>query len=342
MKYIKNMYTILGLSILAATHSAGHAESSKYHQELKNLKKSDLHKTILDRQAHTGLRMILGGVENAKELRPFYRLLRSNLFAQGALVVTQERMPQLYEYVDALCKQQKMRTPTILITRNKPLPSITPGKYFETNSCKVLASSGAILISRDLLSETSEKAIEAALAYEIAHIKYNHGNKTVLVNWIAPYIVGQFFRKKDLAAEALERATRPIAYFLKRRLFKAACWMVPRMLISKRFEQQADMFVYKTMDNAEGLIEFCKYLQHKEERRDTDYADTRASLKTAKIPLTDYLFLSLGYHFFKTGHKMHNAFKWIAHNTFLNSYQSNEARIKAAQDYLNKKDTASA
>lgn len=300
MNYIRNLYTVFGLFILATMHSGAHAHGSIYHQELQSLKKSKFFKTILNRRSPIGLRAILKDLENVNELGLFSRVGRFSLLFQGGLVVTQESMPQLYGYVDTLCKQHNIPTPTIFITAHKSLWPFNIGKYFETGSIKLFTSTGGILLSQDLIKETSQTALEAAIAYEIARIKYNHTNK-----WLLTF--------------SLLAITQP---------FGEICM---RMLVGKQFDKQADRFVYKTANNAEGLIDFCTYLQNKEKQTEDDYADTYTAFqtKTAKP-----VFLYIDYCLLNAGHKLHNSFKWLFHNTPITQYQSNKKRIRTAQRYL--------
>jgi len=320
MNYSKNIYAILSLSILA---TGSMAASNAYRQELKDCKKTPIYKTILDRRSNGSLRKILAKIEIAKEHGVFHRLLRAKLLmVPNTVVITAESMPKLYGYVNDVCKQQNMRTPTILITRDKSFQVVDPGKFIQSDSTKQFTSSGAILISQDLLLETSEKALEAAIAYEIAHIKYNHNNKTELGSYVFPPLAGLMLTMVSPRAAQYSVVTSTAAFLL------------PRILIAKNFEKQADRFVYDTMNNAEGLIELCTYLQEKDGRNEADYADTRASLKTANIAFFAHLRYAMNYRLVNFGHKLNNAYKWLSHNTILTQYQSNKARIKAAQQYL--------
>jgi hypothetical protein len=110
--------------------------------------------------------------------------------------------------------------------------------------------------------------------------------------------------------------------------------ILPCILIAKQFEKQADRFVYQTMHNAEGLIEYCTYLQKQQDKIETDYANTHISLNSADISFIDAIGLLCSFGIARVGHGIYNAFKWIWLHTPLTPYQSNAARIKAAQEYL--------
>lgn len=227
-------------------------------------------------------------------------------------------MPTLYQYVKNTCTQQDMRMPTIFITRDKT--TFLGFSTAHSDSTKLLTSSGAILIGQDLLLETSQKALEAAIAYELAHIKFNHQNKYWFKDYITPLLAGPI--AATLFPNRVARATPVIAFIL------------PRILIGKRFEKQADAFVYKTMNNAHGLIELCQYYQRKKQKTEDDYTDTYTFLTKADINFIHYIAGMLAYYPNYIGHQFSNMYDWFCYNTLLKPYQSNEARIKTAQEYL--------
>jgi Zn-dependent protease with chaperone function len=318
------MYTALGLTFWATTLLGAQSDSNVYRQEFKVLQKSPFYKTIFEQRSNSFLRETLRGVENAKELGILGRwLFVVTPILQGGVVVTEESMPKLYGYVNQVCSQQKMRTPTIFITKNK-----TQWPFdINSSSVKILGSKGAILIDQDLLEKTSEKAFEAAIAHEIAHIQSNHDNKDRAVKYIAPFAVSYLLHK-------IHPPVFVDSGVINFTIFKeVAPFILPRMLIGKQFEKEADKFVY-SLNNVDGLIEYCQYLQEKEARAEADYADTGASLRLANISLFPYIPLALKYHFLNAGHKVYNAGKWIGHHTFLSPRQTYESRIKAAQRYL--------
>ena len=191
-------------------------------------------------------------------------------------------------------------------------------------------SSGAILIGQDLLREASPKALEAAIAHQLCRVKYNHENKEWVIKWIMPVMVGCFLRAPNLPGSPV-----PDLSPRDRARYGVLSFIALRVLLAKRFEKQADRFVYEEMGNAEGLIELCTYWQHKEQRVDTEYDDVSEYLRTSNIALIDYIFYDLGYHFRRTGHRLHKLNRWIFRNTPLGSNQSYQTRINTAQQYLN-------
>lgn len=292
MNYMKNIYSALGLSLLATALLGAHPDSNVYHQELKALKKSPFYKTIFEQRSNHFLRQTLRSVENAKELgilgRWYFVMLP---IMQGGVVVTEESMPKLHGYVDSVCTQQKMRTPTIFITKNK---KTTWPIDVNASSVKILASRGAILISQDLLEKTSQKALEAAITHEIAHIQYNHNNKDLVAKWVLPLVAAQLLKRINPRAFAGRGGAISLEIFEW-----VAPLLLPRILIGKQFEKEADKFVYQALNNADGLIEYCHYLQEKDARVEADYADTRASLRDADIALFPYIPSSIEISFLK-------------------------------------------
>lgn len=326
-----NMFKFFGLILIATQLQAQHSDSV-YYQEFKALKQSPFYRTIFDRKANYFLKSIDRSAFNSQELNLINKLLRGDLiWLQSALVLTAESSPKLYGYVDAVCKQQHIQTPTLFISgnKNKQLYITSIGKDVETDSRKIFWSSGAIILSQDLLTETSEKALEAALAYEIAHIKYNHQNKNMVINWVSPAIV-QIFAKRVFEGTGSTLGDAA--------LINIAAFLLPRVLMGKQFEKEADKFVCQTMNNAQGLIEFCQYLQQKEARYEANYRDTYKLLRTSNISLLMYLWNGIPYHIVHTGHKINNVIKWLCQHTFLTEYQTIDARIKNAQRYLDQQE----
>ncbi len=294
-------------------------ENNIYRQEFKALKKEPFYKTIFDRRSNALMSTMLAQLESGQELSLIDKCLLGDLLITNPVAISSAAMPQLHKYIDAVCAEHNMRKPTILITKSKT--NILGLSTAYSSSAKYLMFKGAILIGQDLLLETSQKALEAAIAYELAHIKYNHENKDWFVKWIAPGVVSWIIPTLNPGARAGQLLT----------------WLLPRLLIAKRFEKQADMFVYKTMNNAEGLIELCRYFQHKEQRVEDEYAETKVLLNTAHVNFfTTYLPVWGSYQWSSLLHTCTNIKKWFIYNTFFFSSQSPQARIKAAQEYLDK------
>ncbi len=313
---------VFALNFFVGMQAVAPKEESVYQQEFKALQQKPFYKTMLDRRSAGGPKNILANIENAKELNLFHRYLRGKLLASDPIVATADSMPLLHAFVKEVCIQQDMRMPTIFVTKNKA--TFFGGSTSHANSTKVLMSSGAILIGQDLLREVSPKALEAAIAHQLCHVKYNHENKEWLIKWIAPFMVASFLAKNH--AHAKYRKT-------------IICFIVARVLLAKRFEKQADRFAYETMDNAEGFIELCTYWQHKEQRVDTEYDEVSEYLRTSDIALSDHISYGLGYHLSRTDHRLHKLGRWIVRNTPLGSNQSYQTRINAAQQYLNAQKT---
>lgn len=313
---MKKLFLLLSLAfthIIVGTHPDN---PSIYYQEFKALKKEPFYSIIFDRQAKGSLRSIVSNVQTAAELNSLARLFRARLCFQNPIPISALMMPKLYAYVEKICKQQNMRMPTIYITQHKTTLFGSPTVY--TDSTKILASSGAILIGQDLLLETSQKTLEAAIAYELAHIKFNHGNKYKLAYLITPPL-----------ALYIIIATRGKLISLASLLL-----LLPRFLIGKQFEKEADTFIYKTMNNGQGLIELCNYFQRKKQKMENDYADAYTFVQNAHIGSLDYIGALFTCYLNSLTHKCGNLFDWICYSTIISPYQSNEARIKTAQAYL--------
>lgn len=319
-RVMKSLFIVLSVACFVNIQALTPQKGNLYQEEFKNLKEKRFYNIILDRRSPSGPRNLVKNIENAKELGLFARLLRGAL-VQNSVVVTGKSMPALYAYVRDVCKQFDMRIPTILITKNKE-NWFFGGSTIKSNSIKHLMSSGAILIGQDLLLESSPKALEAALAHELCHIKYNHDNKALLIEYALPTVVGMFL-PVNAAVDMIRN--------------QILTHVVTRLLLAKRFEKQADRFVYETMNNAEGLIELCRYMQKKEQKVDADYNDAYACLKGANISFLDYILNGIGYLTSRTDHRLHKVYKFIQRKTPVGSAQDYQTRINAAQKYMTSK-----
>lgn len=282
MKRLKNLFLlstiILFLPLLG---------SRKYYQEFKALKKNGFHEIIFDEYANSFCRNILTDITVQRELGYFQRLIRS--FCSWNVLITAETMPKLYSYINSICTKHNIKTPAIFLMQDRGT--------FNAFAGKLLMSSGGIVIGQDILKELTDEEIEAVVAHELGHIKYNHTNKKLLIICV-PFLVP--------------------------------------LIIGKRYERQADKFAYQDTKKGKGLIKFFKRLQEKDEKRENNLKLTRATLRENKDQLAffDYYCLLLRYYVAKGGHKINNVYRWIYHHTPFGAHPSHESRIKKVEKYL--------
>ena len=300
-------------------------EPKTYWQEWQSLEISEKYKIIFDEDAPVGLHSVRRDIENFKQLTFFQRLVRFAFLSLDTLVITPELMPQLYSYVDSLCKQNDLTTPTIFIT--------TQDGLFNAAAQKLLMSSGAIVIGKKLLQEVSDQELEAVIAHEIGHIKHNHVNKILLIT-----LPLYFFLAKCLAPSFSPEATkRKIIIDCMGAEIQASflAQLVAAILINKRFEKEADNFAFEN-GKAQGLKEFFERLAEKDALHDTYFDETSCALCDAKsqVSFRDYLFLNISYYLSKTVHQFDKGVRWIYHNTPYGAHPSPQARIAAAKEFL--------
>ncbi|MBY0109665.1 MAG: M48 family metalloprotease [Candidatus Babeliaceae bacterium] len=302
------------------------AETAKniYIEELTAFKTSPDYQLIFNEDANPILQAIERDIENCQHLSWLQRLIRSTFLSQDVIVVTPKTMPKLYSYIEILCKTSEIKTPTVFLTREKGL--------FNAAAQKLLMSTGAIIIGQKLLLETSDKEFESIIAHEIGHIKYNHVNKTIAINFLAFF--GSWAGSYYLLNKQINN--QQVAIVSSQYLAIFASLIATSIIINKRFEKEADEFAYKGMNKGEGLAEFFKHLQVKEETEETDFNHTSDKLKASRSELSLYSYagLSTSYFLAKLAHKIDKAYRWFYHNTPFCVHASPEERIKAVREYL--------
>ena len=317
----------LCLSALIAFSAVANGQAKElnvYQQELKDFKHSD-HELIFDEDANESLRAIQTDIENFKELTFFQRLLRFAILSSDSIVVTSKTMPKLYGYVEGICKQHNIPVPTVCISTEKGI--------LNAFAMKLFTSTGGIWISQKMIKETSADELEAIVAHEIGHIKHNHVNKLMLLKLTtyipASILVGYLIKNKPGQNEIVQG-------LYKFWLASTIADIATSCIINKAYEKQADEFAYKSMNKGKGIVEFFENILDKEKQRDTDFDNTYDLLQDGKSQFStrDYVVLMMRYYSAKVGHLFNKAHKWVYYNTPYGAHPRPEARIKAAQDYL--------
>jgi len=238
------------------------------------------------------------------------------------VIVTPETMPSLYKYVDEICKKANITAPTIFITRRDG--------FFNAAAQKLLMSSGGVIIGQKLLHDLSDDALEAVVAHEIGHIKYNHINKGLALSMAS---IAMYYMVKDsIYSENDSSFLRFVKWYA---LFETI-HLSNRLIIGKRFEQEADEFSYKVNGKAKGLIEFFELILKKDYLHEKEFKMTYENIQQNRslISSSDYYDLLVRYYITKGVHLYNNFYKKIYYNTFIGAHPSPEARIAAAQEYL--------
>jgi Zn-dependent protease with chaperone function len=249
------------------------------------------------------------------------------LMISGMITITPERMPQLYMYIDDICKAQSIKTPTIIITKSK--------RHFNASACKLLSFAGFVCIGQQLILELSDKALEAVVAHELGHIKNNHNNKKVLIGLMIPvaYCIYKCITKPAFSDDLIEESIINYEYYSEHFKF-ARKWLIPasffvtNALFSRSMERQADEFAYKTLDQGDGLIEFLEKHIEKETLDNQNFVDTYSMLQIHRKSLSfmSYLDLALSFWATKLYGQIDRIWGWIR-------YPCDEARIAAIREY---------
>jgi Zn-dependent protease with chaperone function len=315
----KNMKILVLLCGLIAPISV--LAESTYWQEFKALKENPAYSVVFDKEASVWTRILSKDIHNAKHVGYWGRFVRP-LISHG-IIVTEQTMPALYGYVDTLCKNNGLETPTVVVTWYKG--------FWNAAAQKLLAASGAIIIGQDLLKECSKEVVEGIVAHEIGHIKHNHINQLVavqLTETIARYMIlmrgyGLTFTQSMVASIFIPDVLTPL-------------------LIGKRFEWEADNFACEQAGSEEGLIASCEELERKMAKRDADLELIRAQLENDSIGIekADLDDLKWRHYMATWGRSWDKAWMWVYHNTPYGPHPSNEARIENAKRILAKKQSS--
>jgi len=299
-------------------------ESFSYREELEALKISRAFKNVFkEEDMSPALRSIQKDVENYKEITLSQRLVRFVFMSLDVIVVTPKTMPKLYAYTQEVCKKAEIPMPIIFLSKKKG--------FFNAAAQKLLMSTGAIIIGQKLLCEISDQELEAVVAHEIGHIKYNHVNQMIILTISANYIANKM-------VEHLDKGFRGSVGDELRRQFLAYSLTedIRSIMINKSFEKQADEFAYKVMGKGAGLIKFFERMQQKEQEHEGDFIETYAMLENNKAELAfiDNALLKIRYYKARVGDLIHRAYAWYYYNTPFGPHPSHEARIEAAKKYL--------
>lgn len=203
------------------------------------------------------------------------------------IIITDKTMPALYNYIRSLSKKANIAMPFIFISL----------KNFSIYSRKILGFKGSIVIGQQLLQEVSDEELEALIAQQMGHIKYNHTNKKALVNGIA--------------------------------LFALIMPTLSSLLVSKGFAQQADMFAYQVAGKAQGFIKFYERLDAKDQLKIREYDEISKILteNASNIPTLSYLVITLSYYIAQVKHYIEETYNKYA-------YPSHQERITAAKNII--------
>ncbi|HMK33006.1 MAG TPA: M48 family metallopeptidase, partial [Nitrosopumilaceae archaeon] len=288
----------------------------RYYAELIALKNAPDAKIMFDEDSHEGLATIQRDINISKNLTPFQRFVRSAFIALDVVVVTPDTMPLLYSYVDGICQEANIATPTVFISRKDG--------FFNAFAQKLLMSTGGIIVGQKLMKEVSDDALEAIVAHEIGHIKHNHINKMLALHVVSFILFRMIANQSNAGANFVHQMDhdwargRYINWYCKYKLvMEPVLSTFESFVINKRFEKEADAFA---CDNgkASGLIELFELFLKKDQLREEEFVTVYELLQKNKADLStnDYYSLIANYYLFRAGQSFTNFFKKIYHETF--------------------------
>lgn len=326
MKVLHLFLLIMGM---ASLNICAEKRQDAYLREFEAFQNSPEYKRMFAEGTNESIKRLQKDVDIFKALTPLQRLLRFAFLMYDLVLVTPETMPQLYSFIDTLCKKSNIATPTVFIALDEGIYNAAASKLFK--------STGAIVIFQRVLKEASDMSLEGIMAHEIGHIKYNHVNKSLLILMASvAAAIGTESLLENLWIDTKSNA--PSEFYKKASLSvlqNLLILILPSLIINKRFEKEADAFACEN-GYAHGMIEAFESFNEHVALADSDVAFTTDKINASKksISLVDYAQLKVRLGLVKMRHAFNKGYRWLNHNTPWGAHPSPDARIEAAQEYL--------
>lgn len=317
------------------------SKTQVYKEEFEQIKENHKYENLFNKDVALVFHNLERQIQNYEAIPNRWHRFASFVFLQNdVIVVTQKNMPQLHSFIEQLAEKANIQTPIIFI-------SIREG-IFNAFAAKILKGIGGILLDQKMLNELADKQLEAIIAHEMGHIKYEHVNKALAV--IFPtFFVSLYLSHKlmDFAKSKLpDHKIANWAYWGVGRLrylgfheysmgllsAGITAYLAKSLVIGKNHEKQADAFACQ-MGYAQELIETMQIFEQKNQLADLQLAAVNDKLMAEQENLTPQDFNELKQQV--EGTKAWLSFsRWIQEKTPLESHPSNADRIAAAQAYL--------
>lgn len=317
---------ILSLALLFAGYAqANKAETQVYRQEFEEVKENPKFVNLFDEEVNSISHDFERRIQIYKAVPSKWQRFTCWMFlANDAIVITPEMMPELYAFIEDLAQKSGMPTPTIFISLKEHV--------FNAFAAKFLNGKGGILIEQKMLNQLSDKELEATIAHELGHVKYNHTNKMLGLSLVstasAYYGLYKLFRLNKQPDVNLS-AKEALSIFTYGNLITT---LVQGLVIGKRFEKQADQFACEA-GHAEGIIDLMNIFEEKVKKVDAELLATNDLLIAEQANLTSSDYADLQQEYAKT-HMIYRFGRWVHEKTPFESHPSNADRIAAAQAYL--------
>lgn len=332
---------LLSIALLFSGVVRANQESQVYKQEFAEVKESPDLKNLFDKDVYVMPHNLERQIQNFAAIpNRCHRLACFFFLNHDVLVATQKNMPKLCTFVDALAKKADIQTPYIFISMSEGAVNAV--------AAKLLKGIGGILIDQKALNEFTDKQLEAVIAHEMGHIKFEHINKNLAI------IVPAFFASLYLSHKAMCFAKSKLPnnkicnwgywlggylryvglheYSLGLLSASIMAYVSKSLIIGKKFEQQADSFAYE-MGYAQDLIEGMHFFEQQNQKIDLQLvaANDKLTAEQANLTPEDFNELQQGIQVSKM---IVSFLRWVQAKTPFIPHPSNADRITAAQAYL--------
>lgn len=242
----------------------------------------------------------------------FLSYMRNKL---GGVDSTKEDLPKLHKFVEDLCLKHNIEKPCIVVFPDKLDVNATASQLFNQK--------GVITIYGGLIYSMNDEELEAVLAHEIGHIKYNHLNKKMMI-YYGSLISSYMLIKTCLKSEMFDKSFQTNKYI---QLITAS--IISRFItikIMRKYEKQADEFSHVN-GHANGFKGFLTKTDVKQIIRN-ECEKLNNLIQNNNDP-------ELNNAYQNTLRNLNIFASSIPIREFLDEHPTHEERIKSAQEYLN-------
>ena len=233
----------------------------------------------------------------------------------GGIDTKKEDFPKLHKFVEDLCLKHNIEKPCIIV-----YPDIIE---VNASAYQLFNQKGVITIYGGLIFSMNDEELEAVLAHEIGHIKYNHINKKMMIHF-GSLISSYKLIKTCLKSEIFDKSWQNKSFIT---LITAN--IISRLItiqIMRKYETQADEFSHVN-GHANGLKSFLTKTDIKKIIR-----NECEKLENIIQNNTDP---ELNNAYQNALRNLNNIARSIPIMEFVDEHPTHEERIKSAQEYLN-------
>lgn len=239
----------------------------------------------------------------------------------GSVYTVADDLPMLHKFVEDICNKNNISKPFIVIPPFEGVTNAASGKLFSEN--------GVLFIFPGMLNNTNDEELEAIIAHEIGHIKFNHVNKdlaiaipTFICSTVAFSELISCYLKDFMPKISIEKLEKIQIVGCSIALSIMTCTIIKKIIIGRKFEEQADKFSM-SHGHANGIKSYMTKNDYK-----YSFSDTLKYIEDNKE------FLSRNdYEKFMRLWKQAESINYSAE--YWDEHPTNAERVKAAEEYLN-------